>query len=284
MDAEQPRMPAANWVPTLLFGTNVLFSRIFYAQIGVAYVPYLFCWFVGALLSCWMAEWRRNVAWVHVYACLVAQAVCDAAQILMPRGFVLYAAIPLMLVGGLEVAVTAVVRDHAYRTYAQQAESGTWRQTRARYDHPWHIRVVYAIYNDKDVRQWYAVIFEVYMTLCSCVLALRGSFMRAPCLASAYAGVVGLLFVAADELRDLRTISPTDTPLPSPAVKAVYALYAPAQFLQPLLALSVVTLVCGGADHDRTVNLTIAGGVALAMLLAAVFQRNIDSCPIYGED
>lgn len=261
------------WVAHAFFGANVLYSRIFYAQMGQMLAPYLFVWFVAAVLLCWHSDWTRHHAWVHVYATLFAQTLCDALHILVPQGFVLYAAIPLTLLGTLEVLVIAALRTHAYREHAAAVGDGARRARPSRL-----VRCFVGLYMDTDIRRWYALLFDVYMTLCSLALALRGSFMRVPCLGAAYSVVVGLLFLAAEDLRDTRAA--TGVPLPAPAVKAVYALYAPARYLQPLLFLAALVLAVGGLPDHTLVSREIGAAVVAAAVFATIHYRDLEACPV----
>ena len=267
-DAEQPQ----RWFGHALFGLNVLYSRIFYAQMGLLIAPYLFSWFLAAALLAWLSGWTRHAVWMHVYATLLAQTLCDSLGILLPQGFVLYALVPLVLVGAAEVAVVAALRSAPVRAYAGAlAEKGARGPAP-----PKLVRVVAGIYTDADVRRWYAPLFEAYMTLCSCVLALRGSFMRAPCFAAAYTVLVGLFFLAVEDMRDTRAAH--EFPLPSAAVKAVYALYAPVRFQQPLMALAALVLVVGCSKSDAPVARAIAAVAVATAAVATVFHRELDAC------
>jgi len=226
-----------------------------------------------------MGEWEHYTLWVHVYACVLAQIICDSVPILLPQGFVLYAAIPLLLLGVGEVVVVATMATPAYRDYAARFPTHTWgaenapRSSRV-------VRFVYGVCSEKELRRWYPVLFEVYMTLCSCALALRGSFMRAPCIAAVYVTLVGLVFLTADALRDERLANESHLVLPSPAVKAVYVLFAPARFMQPILLLAAVTLLVGGSQYHAATNRAIAIIVLGVTIAASVMHRDIDACPV----
>lgn len=277
--AVEPKDASWRWVPHAFFGANVIYIRIFYEQMGTSIAPHTMGLLATALLLAWMSEWERHTLWVHVYGCLLAQMACDSVPILLPQGFVLYAAIPLLLLGVGEVIVVATMATPVYRDYAARVPHHTWRSEHGALPSR-TVRFVYGLYNEKEIRRWYALLFEVYMTLCSLALALRGSFLRAPCIASAYVVVVGLVFLAAEDLRETRLADDVRLPLPSAAVKAVYALYAPARFVHPLLWLAAATLVIGGSPKHADINHSVATLICVVAAVAAILHRDIDACPV----
>jgi hypothetical protein len=280
------------WVYHAVMGVNVLFSRIFYDYMGAAMVPYLGAWTLLAGVVCRRGGWQRHVLWLHVYATLAAQAMCDALGLLLSQGFGLYAMVPLALCGVFETVTLVTMATPAARAHlAWCTQPRTHSHSQDKGPHtagepPWHVRFMVHLYLDEDVRQWYAVLFEVYMTVCSCVLCLRSSFMRAECGGVIFAVLTGLVLLASEDMRDTRAAQ--DLRLPSPAVKAVYVLYTPMRFLCAAHFVAALALFASKPhpvqNNDTLIAIysphTLGGIVAMVGVASIFFANELDTCPV----
>jgi hypothetical protein len=258
---------------------NVLFMRFFFEDVTMDVPWYLLATTGVAVFACWRTGWKRLWLWVYVYGVLTAQSLFTVMDVELETGYLLYATGPLLACSLLETVIIAVVSDPQVRAYIAWLDDTPFAgraQTPMPLDqHPNRIvRFFVGLFRDPDVRDYYAMYVDVYLTLCACVLTFHGAgIFRARCYAIAYAPLVIAMYLATDRARCRRHLA--DMPLPAAAAKAVYVLYAPTAFWFNLLIVAAMNALV--VEHPSTRRILLGGSVA--MLVATIrFQPYLDTC------
>ena len=205
---------------------------------------------------------------------------------MLSQGFILYAAIPLVLCSVVESLMLATLANRQAKDYLAWLTQPDQRVAGKVNMPSWSTRLLVHVYVDDDVRHWYAMLFESYMTLCSCMLCLRSSFLRAQCGGVIFAILTGLVMLAAEDMRD--TKSATDLKLPVPAVKVVFVLYAPVRFMCAALFVAAVSLFSTRPNpqpnHESLVPIhhprVLGAVVCLIAIASAAVGDALDTCPV----
>jgi hypothetical protein len=291
----------------LFFTMNLRMSYIYTR--GVFYrwcLPMVF-------LSIWVAyrwRWKCNMVWVCVYVIMFIQNITDILGdqwFYLPKWFVLYPTIPLMVCSMLENILFVISRDAKLSKYITSLEKKREKRrglgnsddvdiemhpliTNAASDDALDVReldqmrkikwklVFVNLFVDKDVRNLYPISFEIYMLACALLLPITGGGIAfRNCVTDSLGLAIWLVFVMSEDSK-IRSHEKMFR-LPSFIVKVIYILYAPAKFWINMIFLILMNIMVTAEIKWREKNYYIL--VVLFMTILIYKDISIlDSCPL----
>jgi hypothetical protein len=189
------------------------------ARLNKAYV------FVGVLFSILLhviEETTHARKWFIVFGVMLVRVFLEwFTPDVLPRWFIAYSTIPLILFGvgeNILLYVTSNRRPERLLDLRKAADT---------------------IVADSDITGYYAIIYEYYMCVCSVMTIEHHCVTLNDTL---YFLCTWVVFTVTEE-RKLKTYSPLPMRLPSCIVKTIYILYAPTMFWLAMNALAVVNVI-----------------------------------------
>lgn len=238
-------------------------------------------------LVCYQWRWNANLTWLYYFFIVLMQLLFEHLDLHLPPWFVLYPTIPMLIASMLENLMLHLSIDpDLYKIH----EEITQRHNRSFHEAPtephekrtlaakWKMIFV-DIYFDIDLRYYYPIIFEAYMTTCAIFCIKGGGVMHIHCFGEIYMVLLWIAFMYT-ELRK-REGRPKMFMLPNPVVKVILLLYAPPAFWTNISALTFINIWMGPDKDDLYLKLTAAVSLLLITISAHTFARDtvFGDCP-----
>jgi len=284
----------------LFFTMNLRMSYIYTR--GVFYR-----WCIPMLLfSIWVAyrwRWKCNVVWVFLYTIMFVQNITDLLGdqwFYLPRWFVLYPTVPLVLCAVLENIMFVLSRDReltkCIKTIENKrdskrrptnairntddvesqplVETGLSAQTKP---NKWKL-VFVSLFVDKDVRNLYPASFELYMMACALLLPITGGGIAfRNCITDFYGLLLWVVFVLSEDAK-IRSHDKMFK-VPSFLAKVTYILYVPAVFWINISILIFMNIIVTADNKWREKNILLTALLLFNVLL--YFNTWVlESCPL----
>jgi len=241
---------------------------------------------VISALVCYKWRWNANLTWLYFFFIVLMQLMFDHLDLHLPQWFVLYPTIPMLLASIVENLMLNISSDpDTVKIYEEivQRRSRSFEapppppQTRS-FSMKWKA-IFIDMYHDQDLRYYYPIIFEVYMTACALFCIHGGGIMHLPCFADLYLVGLWMAFMYTEDKK--KSGRPKMFKLPNPIVKVVFLLYAPPLFWINISALTLINIWMVSEHATLADKMTSTIALLFITVSANTFARAaiFDTCP-----
>jgi len=274
----------------------LMFFCALYVRMSYFYFKHVLHVYAGLLFAvsgivCHQWRWNANLTWFYYFFIVLMQLMFEHLNLHLPAWFVLYPTIPMIIASMLENLMLHLSIDpdiyriheeimqrhnRSFQEAALTAPDGT-TETRT-LAMKWKMIFV-DIYFDLDLRYYYPIIFEAYMTTCALFCIKGGGVMHIHCFGEVYMVALWIVFVYTEFRK--RENRPKMFMLPNPIVKVILLLYAPPPFWTNISALSFINIWMGPDKDEFVLKLTASAGLLLVTIAANTFARDVvfGDCP-----
>jgi hypothetical protein len=227
--------------------------------------------FLVSALVCYKWKFETNLTWLYFYLIMTTQLFFMDQDLHLPRWFILYPVLPMMIISVLEDIMIILSSDpdtNITRMSKEKIRENKWKM------------VFIDIFNDNDVRFFYPLFFEVYMSVCALFCIKDAGIENINCFASIYMIMLWSIFLYTESKKS-ELSSAKMFYMPNPVVKIIFLLYSPPEFWLniSILVLINILMIQTWSKYKRLIY-TIAFLLFTLFVLVVCKDMISGTCPI----